>query len=664
MKRLISFVLLFAFLICASASLTSCNGFGGGIKVFFEDDDFYDDVGNVLFSVFAGNNSFVPLINDKNLDLKSTLEISDYAVNNQIIENGKLNLDFSVLLTEQLNYDYTISLKAFEQMDVFKHCIQNDNEMLIDYGSVLNNKPLCFYDEGYNCFSDALEKIRGCIKEANFLNGEENYSLNGVEFKTNTISFTLNSNVLTKWIEDLTNRLFSANSTQDGIEDLKDNLVYSEWYYPVSEIAGLFKNEKLHLTWVRYFTDGDVCREKFSIHDPNNHHITLDVAYAEKDDKEYVEISVNAKDGGSDFDVFSMSVTKENKGSEFNTTAKILIGDELYITTRNNGNDKKALGVANINLMNVIGEQSFNVNFSYSGERVGEDNKNGIGLKQIIAFNIESFPLIGTDDIISFDAKVDLYADVTSEAPKVDTYENFYDLALLKDIYYYHSVGQLDFDNALEAIKRCLAGEKAEYYKPTTVVDPYKMDLEFYNDDEYDTAGKLGKKYIDILTSDNYTFKYSYHSNEVGYPINYSSEYIADNKKMYTFDYANGEDYIQYHEDTTVYEVRHEIKKILFSEYDSDTYNSTYGKTEYIYADSGYCDYENKRYSYELYYDYYVNKYYFIFDSNNNLKMILLVSSVDDSTQYMFIEELVKGTTPEDFVLPDYQIVDMLDYIE
>ena len=88
MKKTLCFVLIFSVLITASCFLSSCNQFEGGLNTFFKNSDFYNKVGNVVFSIFAGDNSYIPLINDSTLDLDSTINIENYAVNNEVIENG------------------------------------------------------------------------------------------------------------------------------------------------------------------------------------------------------------------------------------------------------------------------------------------------------------------------------------------------------------------------------------------------------------------------------------------------------------------------------------------------------------------------------------------------------------------------------------------------
>ncbi len=664
MKKILSIILILSVLTTTCMSLVACNGFKGGLSAFFKDGDFYSNIGNVVFSIFAGGNSYIPLINENTLEFNSSLDVSNYAVNQEVVEDGNLDLDFSLLLNKNLNYDYTVNLEAFDSVDVYKRCVQEDNKMLLDYGRVLNYKPLCYYDEGYNCFTEGKNELEKCIESANFSQGKENYALNGVNFKTDTVSFTLNSDVLTKWITDLTNDLFSSNSTQDGVENLKDNLIYSEWYYPMIEIANTFKDEKLHLKWTRYFADDALCRETLNLYDPNNHYIVLDLAYSDNDGAEHAEISVKANGGSAEFEVLSLSATRTNNGEKFTTDAKIMIGDELLATTTNSGDGKKASGNAKINVINTVGEQQFVVNYNFSGERAGDKKSNGLGLKQKVDINVNLFPMIGTDNMISFDAVLQFYGNTTDKKPIVESFDDYFDLSTLADMYYYHSVGQLDFDKALEAVKTYLGGEKANYTVPTPIVSPYKLDLRFDDGKTYETNGSYGKEYVETLMSDEYTFKYNYHTNELGYPLNYGAEYIKDGKQYYTYDYAIGEDYAIYHEGTTIYEVRHEIEKIIYTEYDKETYEYTYPRTTYIYDHSGYCDYEGKQYVYEQYFDYYVNKYYLIFNEDKELELMLLISSVDDSSQCLFIEELKATASAEDFVLPDYEKVDVLDYFE
>ncbi|MBQ4648806.1 MAG: hypothetical protein IJB76_06570 [Clostridia bacterium] len=664
MKRVVSVVLLIAVLFTTMGSIVGCNSFLGGIKAFIETDNFYEKIGNVLLSIVGGSNSSFPLLNDETLELKANVTFDNYTVDDKLMGNGKGEIDLNLLLTEDLDYDLSYAFKGFDdQINTFKRLVQVENKMLVDFGERLSNKPLCYFDEGFNCFTYGRDGLFDIIKNLEFRDDTDGYKLDGKTFKTDTVEFTINSDKLDQWAGDLSGKLYSSLSTQYNDNADPANQVYAKWHYPVTDMWYFIQDYDIHITWKRHFSDGSLCREEIRIHDPNNHSIDIDIAYSEDDDKEIVEISVEGYNGSIHFDIFALSAEKTNTDGGFVTKAKAIIGDEILITATNSGNELKSEGTANINLYNVIGEQSFPISYSYSAERVGEGN-NGLGLDQSFVFDIDNLLNYTNDRYISCDLEINLCASLTDKAPIIDYEGDYYDLGTLSDIYYHNTVGEDIKTAAIDAFTSYLNGDKPDFVNPGPYVEDFELEITYDDGTVYETDGLYGKEYIDILNSDKYMYKFTYNANVASYPMCSAVLCRDGDKKMFSYDYSDGTEYDEFHDGMTIYEVHHDIKTIIYSTYDEENYIIDFPDTVYNYYQSGYCEYDNRKLVYEKYYDYSNNKYTLIFDEEKKPELMVIESSIDGSFMYTYLEEISADVPGDAFEIADYEKVSALDFYQ
>lgn len=641
-KRILSFLILIAVIASAFVSFSACGKFLGGIKAFSSDGDFYTNVGNVLYSIIAGPNSYIPFAKNGDFGVNASFRLSDYKKDGEIVKDGNAIYEASIKRNGAYDFDSETRVSAFG-LDVYKREITQNGAMYLEYGDSIN-MPLVYKGDADNYIKRFADMIGSAFADAKYVDGKENYSLNGVNFKTDTVEVCLNSTVINDLFESYSMFLIEAT-----------NLVYNEMHYSFNDIWYFVDGENIHLTWKRYFDGDELCREYIKLHDNNNHYVAIDIAYAKDNKQEYVELSLKANDGTSVFDILSASVNKKNNKKDFTTTANIMIGDEILIIATNCGDDAKAEGSAEIRLVDSLGEMKFPITYNYTGKREGENN-DGIGLKQHISIKVDNI-------YVSFNAELAVSAtDVValeSQAP-----EKYYDLASIEDIYYYHSVAELDYKNRLNAVLSYIKGETPDYVKPGTAVEPFTLEVVFDDGTVYETDGAFGERYVELLTSDNYTYKYTYKTDEIGYPTNYATECRLGDKRIYAYNYSNGEKYEEVHENTTRFEIRHDIETIIYTQYGDDAYKRAYPEPVYIYYQSGKCIYDNRELVYERYYDYSNNKYTFMFDEDGAPEIMIIESVVDNTVLYTFIEELSDVVDESVFILPGYKQIDVKDFYQ
>lgn len=645
MKRFISVSLLCSFLLLQICTFSSCNSFVGGKEGFFTTGDFYNNVGNTFFSVFAGDTSFIPLANDKSLLLDAGISLTDYKVNGFTVEDGKANIDVRLLSNNNFDYDYSLDISAFG-MDFNKHLAQKNNEMLIEYTDIIS-KPLYYCGNDLNALKYAYDGLVALIEDANYIDGEETYKFNDINFDTKTVSFTLNTDVLNAWAVDLSNRLYFS-----------DNLVFLEWYYTFNEVMYFIDNEKIHLTWKRYFDGNDLCREVIKLHDNNNHNITADLIFASDDGIDYAELCVTGYDGTTNFDILVISANKIINGNKFETNGKIMLGDEVLITAKNKGDSLNASGSAAINYVSGIGEMTIPVSYDYVGSSEGDKHNDGIGLTQKINISVNGLNL-------SFSAAINIFADYNDEAPNITKPADYYNIGSTTDIYYYNTIGRPENSNIIDAITDGLEGKNI-YYEQISDTEGesngYNLDIRYDDGNNYETDGAYGKEFVSRLMSDKYAYRYSYYINEKDESPTEVSIYKDGDQKMYNYRYSDGVVYDEYFEGTVRNEIRHDIATIIYTEYTEEEFSNYYADVIYIYYESGYCEYNNRKLVYERYYDYANNKYTFIFDENSNVEIIVINSSNDGSLLYTFVAEISDEVPDDAFDLPDYDRFSVLDF--
>lgn len=643
MKRICSVILLLSVFVSTLSVFASCSTFIGGIKGFYNEtsDDFYENVYEALSNIIGTPESFQLLEFDDEESQKTdvTVSVNDYEYERDLGDYTS-KFDVSLLLTQDFDFELMTNLDAFGQKANL-NCIVEKDSFYLNAGE-FSEKP--FYYKGKEdkgLFQNIKDEVIAVFKAGEYINGKEAYKLHGVNFEADTVEICLNSDTTTEFIGKICDLFIET-----------ENKIYGSYINDVLNASYLVSGEKLHLTWKRYYNDGALVRESFKVHDNNAHYIILDTAFLEKKNDTYLELTVKAFDGNGEFNVFSLSSntveTKSNGVTALKTSANILVGDEIHIETSNNCSEDGSKGNASVHFMTEVGESDMKVNFSCTP-------KNNTYVYKVSSDSI----------YITFDADITVCQQATSKKPSILLDGECYDIAVLENRYYYDEAKNMlnkQFSDVVDIMKGNTPEPDPE--PPKSEVEPYKLDIHYDYSIKNETNGSYGKKYIDILQSGNFTYSYTYHANEEGYPLNSCTQYRKDDETLYKYEYEDGTEYIQLFSGTTRYEVRHDLKKILFTEYSEEDFERFYPEQVYIFYESGFCVYENRELVYEKYYDYSNNKYTFIFDENGKVELIVVESSSDKSLLYTFVDE-IKDTAPEDaFELPSYEYQSVLDHFQ
>ncbi len=623
-------------------TLVSCVAFTGGIKGFYNNnsDGFYKTVFTSLNGLLSNlDTGIIPSFENGAAKIDVDATVKSYSVNDKMLNVGNGKYSAHYLLTKDFNFELTTSLDAFGQKST------NSTVSLKD-GFYMNmpdfaKKP--FYYKGSQeegVFQKIKNAVVKCFKEGSYVNGSESYTFHGVSIKADTTEICLNSDVTSELVSLISDTVIET-----------PNLILNSFTNKALDLSYIVNGEKLHLTWKRYFEDNALCRESFKVHDNNGHYIILDII-AQTFDKQTnnVEISVKGFDGKGVFNIFTLAINAVNNEGEYSTNADALLGDEIHLELENKGNKTGAKGKANVYFMTDIGEAVLPVSYSCVTESEGTNK----------------YTLKADSIYLGFDIELVVTKNATDRTPVLDEPDDYYDISVLENRYYYDEAKKYS-DKEYSDIKALLSGETPEpdeekVEEPT--VDPFKLDINYDYSVIYDTEGSYGKQYVDLLQSDNFSFTYSYHEQKEGYPVNTCTQYKADGKNMYKYNYADGTEYIQLFSGTTRYEVRHDLKKILFTEYSEEDFKIYYPEAVYKFYESGFCNYDNRELVYERYYDYSNNKYTFVFDENKEIELMIIEDSATKEEMYTFVDS-ISETVPENVMqLPSYEYESVLDHFQ
>lgn len=637
MKRLYSIFLLVTIIL---SFLVSCSGFEGGVTSFYKDNNFYKNIGTVVGKIIGGGQSYIPLLgNDSSVLLETSLKTSKYEYGNTT-QNKTGTIDTSLLITPNHDFELKSELDMFGQK-ASVHCITEKDNFYLDFGDD-SQKPFYFKGTGADDITQKIvSEVINAFKDGNYVNGEEVYKVHGQNISANTVEICLNSDKTTEIIENICDFFIETK-----------NLIYSSKVMQVLDYSYFIKGEKIHLTWKRYFNDSELCRESFKLHDNNGHYVVLDTMYLYNDGKEYVDISVNAFDGDGVFNIFALSAESIKSNDSFETQANAIIGDYLQIEFRNNGNDVKSEGKANVYFMTDIGKANLPITYSYSASGTADD-----GLD-----NTHNYKVSAESIYITFDTEFSFKATVTDTNTKISLEGDFYDVSVIENQLYYNeskTIHNKEYSDIITMLRGEIPDIDPEPSKPE--IPAYELDIYYDYSIKFDTEGSYGQKYVELLQSDQFTYSYTYHSREEGYPINKCTQYRKGDENIYIYNYADGTEYKQLFAGTTRYEVRHDLEKILFTEYSEEDFATYYPEQVYIFYESGLCNYKNRELVFERYYDYSNNKYTFIFDENKEVEIIVVESSSDKSLLYTFIEELSDAVPENAMKLPSYDYVSVHD---
>lgn len=640
MKKMLLVLLATLMVLQGAFSLVGCSKFEGSAEHFKQSGSFYSDVYGLIGSVFGGSDTYYNIFDENGSAFDLAVDINNYKLNNLLVKEGKGNALLSAVISPDLDIKGNVSLDAFEEKTNMDFSLVG-NDMLLQFDS--KNKPFYYKetDEKTGMVKSAASFLQGAVENATFKSSREAYKFKGVNFDADTVELSLNSDSVSELANNITRLLIDT-----------PNLALNEMYFPIQEIVYTIQNEKLHISWKRYLEDEELCRETFKVYDNYNHYYILDIAYAESGKNSYAEISLKANNGDMVLTVFTLSVEKEDKdNNSFSTLAKLIVGDELYITAGNSGTASEAKGEAKINFVTEIGEVSLPLEYSYISKDV--DGKK----EQVYNFSLNNV-------FASFDISVKLTTKDESEPVSIKEPEEYFDVTILEDIYDYSYSASPLFKSAIKNAFRLMQGKEAIAPEVMPTDDPYTIDISFDTGDKFETNGEYGKDYVNLLLSDQYTFKYYSYEDSQGLMKTQSVEYFENGEKITNYSYSDGSKYTQLLKDYTKYEVRYDVEKIIYSEYDKADYESTYPDPQYQYYQSGKCLYDERELVYERYFSNVHNYYTFVFNEDGEVEIIILYSETEDSTLYMFVEELSNVVPEEAFELPDYEKVSVHDYFE
>ena len=641
MKKTFYYIALHLLLTGTILAFISCASFVGGIKGFYnnESEEFYTTAFNAIKSVMgAFDNCAIPSLESGSVLVNLDTTINGYSIEDKKVDVGNGKYTASVLMTEDLDFDINTNINAFGQHSNV-HSVAVGDSFYMDMGGYAQ-KPFYFKGEqDGGIFKKIKSAVIKTFKEGNYVNGSESYKFHDVSFNANTTEICLNSDVTSAFIGDISDLFIET-----------PNLIYGSYINKILDVSYIVNGEKLHLTWKRYFENNILCRESFKLHDNNGHYIILDTAVLKTDKQtDYVEITLKAFDGKGIFNVLTLAVKTSIGSTDCKTETDVLIGNQIRIEAKNIGNLEYSKGNANVYFMTDLGESVLPISF----ECKATDGEYKYTLK--------------ADSIyLAFDIEATLSVKVTDKTPVINKTDDVYDISVLENRYYYDKAKSFT-DKEYNDLKLLLQGktpEPDEELEEEVTVDPYKLDIYYDYSIKYDTDGSYGKQYVDLLQSDNFTYTYTYHEQKEGYPVSSCTQYKANGKNMYKYNYADGTEYMQLFSGTTRYEVRHDLKKILFTEYSEEDFKTYYPETVYKFYESGLCNYNSKELVFERYYDYSNNKFTFIFDENKMPILMIIEDSATKEEMYTFIEE-ISDTVPENAMeLPSYEYQSVLDHFQ
>lgn len=639
MKKALYIILLTAVVINSCICFSACSKFEGSTEHFTQSGDFYSNVFNTLGSALGGDSTFINLFNnDKTTGVNLNATLENYKYKGELVGDGKGSIDVSTLITPEYDFSANIALDAFSQKTAMDFATLN-NDMLIKFDS--KDMPFYYKGEGEGFVKTAVAYFKEELNNAKLITGNEAYKLHGTNISANTVEFCFNSDVTARLANKITSLLINT-----------PNLALNAVYFPIQEHVYTIQEEKLHLTWKRYYDDSVLCRESFKLHDNYNHYYLLDIAFVNDGSHSYVEISLKAYNGDYTITVFTASVDKESKkDGGFTTKAQVIIGDEVYITAENSGTSQSTKGKANINFVTEVGEVSLPIDFSYSC-------KDDEGKQQ-------TFNAALSNIFVSFDLSVDITSTENDKQIVIEKPYECYDLTSQEDIFVYSYISNPLFTHAFSNTWREMLGKPIEEPQiPDEETDPFALDIAFDSGTQLETNGEYGKKYIDILQSDDYTYKYYTYEDVEGIYKTTATEYRKDGDIIYHFQYSDNKKYSQLLKDNTKFEVHYDIEKIIYSEYEEANFKAEFPKPNYQYYQSGNCVYEERDLIYERYFDKSNNYYTFIFNENGEVEIISLYVKSEDSTLYMFVEEISSEVPDNALQLPNYEKVSVQDFFD
>ncbi len=633
MKRICACLLLILILV-STLSFTSCNKFIGGKNTFYNTGEYYETLVNTVSSALFSKGIYKDL-SQENVDntatISTALAINDYSFQGVKPENPKIDLTSSFKLDSDNAVAYNFDINAFGYA-YEKNYVFDGYETLMSFGELIE-KPYYFKSEEQAIIEELLKIYKDDEENFTYLNGEEIYKFNGKSIKSNYVELVLNSEQVSK-----------LSFQMSELFDVNVNNLLQELYYDIKEIDYFLRDEKIHISWRRYFYDNKMCRERIKLYDNYSHYIVLDMAVSEGKDTE-VEISLDGFNGEVNFDIFNLSVKYNKKAnSEFICNAEMMIGDEVYIMLENQGNSEtnKSQGKGEVRFVSPAGEMSIPLEYS-SAERDGFSVLNVASDSYIITFNAElSIKLTNESSLIS-----------------ITVPDDYYRLNAVEDMseYQYKVIPTIEAYD--KNIKLCLSGQK-----PEEIVEPFELDIEYDDGFSNSTEGRYGKKYVDILMSDSFAYVYEFPSPEHENKMSTCKQYKLNGKEIYDYTYANGETYKMLLASPTKYEVVSNVEKIIMFEYTEEEFDKYYPEQKYFYNSSGNCVYDGRTLIYEKYFDYSSNIYTFLFNENGDPEIIIISDSNAGENLYTFVKEISTNVPTNAFDLPPYPYISATDYYE
>ncbi len=622
MKKVICLLLvLLISLPCISCNLFDSD-FVGGEEGFSSYGDYYEHLLNTLYSSIGVSKGEY----GKNISL--SLAFSDYICGEIVQENNNGSFHFLLESNAKDAFAYTKTVDAFG----FKYKTEykfNGYESYADFGDLIS-KPYYYKSEQEQIVKMIIDSLKNSIKTAQFNDGEEIYKFNGESYKADTVEFAMNFNQLVD-LNVAINEMFNVNP----------NNLLVEFYYSLKDIEYFVSDEKIHISWKRYFCDGIMTRELIKLYDNYGHYISIGTAVKRNaNGGACVDLTVEAYDGAQKFKIFGLSAERTvKKDNSFNTKLEAIVGDEIYIKLNNSGDSSNSSGSGEVRIISAGGEIKLPVEYYV-------DNGAEVNFKC-------------DTPLIEFNAVLELDCYKEAQSIEITKPQDYYRLDVLEDMSYYQYDYLSKVNSYKENVLLCLRGKE-----PNEIVDPFELDIVYDDGFTFQTEGSYGKEYIDILMSDSFTYIFDFPGEDAEHLMGTCYNYKSGTQELYSYLYGNGDTYKILQARPSTYEILHGVEKIIMREYTEDEFDFYYPKQLYYFNNSGKCVYNNRELVYENYTDGSGNRYCFIFDESGKPEITVITDSATTSTLYTFVKEISRGVPENAFELPPYEYISADDYYD
>ena len=638
MKRSIALILVIAAVLTV---FSSCSGseFTGGKEYFFSHGTVFTSALETLLGSFAGCDisRLIPKGNDV-ADIDLNINVNNIKINGNDNAKPQGSLNVSAQFDGRSNMALSADGDLFGQ-NMAVRLYNKDSEMYADLG--ISHTDILYYAPETKQTFDFISKIYSYIinnvKEDAFKAGSEEYSVENISFDTGCVTYYVNSDELSLLL------YFMADEIKGS-----ENRFFKYLADEIKSYANKVRSCRIHLEWKRYYKNDAIVREKITVINPDNRLIEIDAKIAEKDSKKLVEITVDGADDTGNFTIGGIAIEKTDETSKINIRYNNKV---VYIILEKGENNLRTGTLTTGYIGDDNNYHETQIALSVEDIRPGDD---GFGAR------IKLSPISPNVEIdAEFVLEASCGGNNVIETPDMDKFNS-------KTFTSDYRVTNLMFFG-LKSLKEKIANIISVFKGESLSLDkveltPYEFDEEF-SEEEIETSGEYGKKLVELLMSDKYSYCFDYISNSTEEHYSERSETYFDNsKRFYYTEYHDGSTTKEYIINNVKYAVIDAEKKIVTTSYTEVEVNRYYPRTIYYYANSGKSVHDGKEYIYENYYDRSGNQYHMMFlDGKLSIMWIKDISTKE--ILYTFNLE-ISGDVPEGkFDMPkDYSVVGVVDY--